>query len=349
MPHPFEDEAVEPNPEIEARFDPFAPYTSDDALQEFEKSGDDVSTGFKALDDQDFLFRPGKLYAVIARPSEGKTTLMLELAMRRVEMLANQEVEGGPVVFVTYEEMRREIYLKMLLREVAKMDTDSSRWVFRKSAEKWLLGDGDAFRPEALAHAASVLDDHAKAGRLSIVDGDHGNGLDVNSLTEALRDAQTRAGRPPSLVVVDYYQKISPPHEEWGAPRYLQLQAVADRLRRYAKPDDPEWAVPVLTGAQVSRGGAEDGMPDLAGVREADDLANDAAGVLALHLPREAEGQRSDTRTLKVRIVKNRDGKKDGEVEMRFHGGVSWVREKPSNGSPVVEQTGFSMPRRLQR
>jgi hypothetical protein len=93
---------------------------------------------------------------------------------------------------------------------------------------------------------------------------------------------------------------------------------VADYLRRFAKgarltdggdidAPDPAHAVPVLTGAQVSRGKGEHPSGD--DIREADDLLNDAAGVLGLSWERTGGSETDEERVLRLSVPKNRDGR----------------------------------------
>ena len=317
-------EPVEPSEGVDSIL---AQYTSRDAGEDLQKSGEGSSTGFPWLDKQGFRFVPGKLYAVAARPSVGKTALLLELLVRHAEMRAGLRSipeedapirqSGAPAVFVTYEETRAELYVRLLVRQVAADAGGVPTWWTEKAparwwARTWLRGKLEVAKPE-LQEAAAKVDRLVREGHLVLVDGDRDGG-DVDKLLASLSRAAGQWGGPPSLVAVDYYQKIRPPADTRAGSRQLQLQEVADRLRRYAKGEQSgtgqegaEWTVPVIVGAQVNRlaeaqGKVSDDPPDLEHIREADDLANDAAGVLTLHRNfRQAE-------TLTVAVVKNRDG-----------------------------------------
>jgi replicative DNA helicase len=320
-------EAVEPSAGRDSIFDL---YRSKEAGDDLQKSGEGISTGFEFLDYMGFVLVPGKLYAVGARQGSGKTALLLELLVRHAEMRAGlrsvpEEMAAisketrAPAVFISYEEQRSELYVRLLIRQVAEAAGGPPSWWTDKTpprwwARKWLRGDLKAPPKgvaEALAEAASRLDGLIDGGHMALLDGDRDGG-NIDLLLGSLTRGSAAKGGPPSLVLVDYYQKIRPPEDTRAASRQLQLQEVADKLRRFAKGEfiadqlGASWAVPVVVGTQVNRlasaqGKEEGDPPDLDQIREADDLANDAAGVVTLLL----EGDR-----LKVKVAKNRDGRR---------------------------------------
>ena len=211
----------------------------------------------------------------------------------------------------------------------------------RGLAEEWLrTGTIQDHRDAAdfsrlLAHAAATIDGYMRRRLLTLVDGD-ADGGEIDRVLGRLTEGAAQEGAPPSLVIVDYYQKIRPSSGLRGASRQEQLQDVADRLRRYAKGEpggagaaDPHQAVPVLVGAQVNRESASANgvstQPELHHIREADDLANDAAGVMTLHRPNDAEGGE-----LRVKLVKNRDGKRGHTVSLGFYGASGTITDTPT-------------------
>jgi replicative DNA helicase len=348
-------EAVEPS---EGRGSIFELYRSKEAGDDLKKSGEGISTGFEFLDRMAFYLVPGKLYAVGARPGGGKTALLLELLLRHSEIRAGlrKQPEGftaidvanrAAAVFVSYEEPRSELYVRLLLRVVAEQSDGPPPWWTEKApgrwwARKWLGGGLKTRQPEAdkaFGKATEYLDGLIQAGHMALVDGDRDGG-NIDFLLASLTRGAAAKGGPPSLVLVDYYQKIRPPENTRASSRQLQLQEVADRLRKFAKGElvqdqqGAEWAVPVVTGAQVNRTASAQGKdegdpPDLDQIREADDLANDAAGVVTLHL----QDQR-----LKAKVVKNRDGKRSDSDYIPSLG--FWTFEGASGRILETDSTG---------
>lgn len=323
------------------------PYLSTHAGEDARQAGTGLSTGFPALDLWHLRWQPGKVYALAARPSEGKTTILVETAMRAVE-----RSDTGTVVFVSYEENRHDLYVRLLQREYAKHERRLP--VAGGGTEPWAPSRHDVLRflatgslpaaenptgiaarwVEGLRKAATRLDVFMAAGRLVLVDGDHSGGS-VDVLLDKLSRATRARGAPPLLLLLDYFQKIKPPTALRGAPRQQQLQATADRLRSFAKGDgNPAHAVPVIAAAQINREGVE-GQPQLHQIREADDLANDCAAVLTLHRPENGN-------TLHILGAKNRDGERGRTTQLRFFGGCNVIEDVPAgqeNETAVAEHT----------
>jgi replicative DNA helicase len=346
-------ETVEPSAGRGSIFDL---YRSKEAGADLKQSGEGFSTGFAFLDSMSFHLVPGKLYAVAARPGSGKTALLLELLLRHAEIRAGLRDQPddyapidaknrAPAVFVSYEEPRSELYVRLLLRVVAEQAGGPPAWWTEKTpgrwwARKWLKAELKIDRPEieeAFSKAAAYLDGLIADGHMALVDGDRDGG-NIDLLLASLTRGAAAKGGPSSLVLVDYYQKIRPPESTRASSRQMQLQEVADRLRQFAKGElvdaqrGASWAVPVFVGAQVNRTasaqGKEDGdPPDLDQIREADDLANDAAGVITLHLQGEE---------LKAKVAKNRDGRRSDSAFIPRLG--LWTFEGASGR--ILEPTG---------
>ncbi len=309
----------------------FLPYTLEHARRDALAAGEGFPTGFAFLEENDFRWRPGKVYVVAGRPGDGKTCLLLELLMRNVEARASRlEDARGPAVFVTYEESLRDVYLRLVLRERGRIVNRTADARLEQRA-RWLArGDsGSASLDKELTAAAATVDNYMRRGLLVIVDGDQ-EGRDALQLLAGLEGSARTTGKVPSLVVVDYYQKVRTTEAMRNATRQEQLQDVADRLRRFAKgesqdagnPTRAELAVPVLVAAQVNREPltSKDQHPELHHIREADDLANDAAGVLTI--------SRQTDDVLKVKIVKNRDGKRGGPPhDLNFYGASGCIED----------------------
>ncbi|MGH7558848.1 MAG: DnaB-like helicase C-terminal domain-containing protein [Gemmatimonadota bacterium] len=311
----------------------FRPYTLTAARSDRAAAGAGSSTGFPGFDEMGFLLQPGNVYGVAGRQGSGKTALLLEMAMRHVETTPD-----ACAVVVSFEGQRYELYLRLLLRQVARKRVEEGQEPGappRRDADRWLVAGeiryDDDTRPatmfrrweDELAEAAEVLDAHIEAGRLVIIDGDDVPSEDGAGAVTASRlmVALSRAPRRPTLVLVDYFQKVRP--DDRSESRYLQLATISDRLRRYAKGDgDPDRAVPVLTAAQVNRDAA-DRQPGLDNVREADDLGNDAAGLITIRMP-----DTDDTvKRMTLRIVKHRHGSTGGGFDLNFHGPTGYFAE----------------------
>lgn len=296
------------------------PYTLERWGEDLRHLADGIPTGFDALEAVGMRWLPGKLYGIAARPGGGKTAFLLEACLRYLE--ANPDRHA---LFLSWEEPVAEVVLRLVLREDARQTTRSDgrafsgSVLFRDTVRRFgrnpsvaLYGDTGARLAKATAHLDQTLE------RLHLVDGD-ALGHDIRAVLENVADWMRDAGTPAlGLVAVDYFQKLRGPGDGRGFTRQAELQLVADYLRRFAKgarlPEngdtdapDPAHAVPVLVGAQVTRGQGEHPSGD--SIREADDLLNDAAGVLALSWERTGGDDTDEERTLRLSVPKNRDGR----------------------------------------
>ena len=296
------------------------PYTLKRWGEDLRHLADGVPTGFDALEAVRMHWLPGKLYGIAARPGGGKTAFLLEACLRYLK--AHPERHA---LFLSWEEPVAEVVLRLVLREDARRSTSNDGKafaggvIFRETVRKF---GRDPNAPIGTAHterlsaAATALT--PTLARLHIVDGD-ALGHDIRAVLEHVAAWMRDAGTPTlGLVAVDYFQKLRGPGEGRFFSRQAELQLVADYLRRFAKgarlaadgdidAPDPSHAVPVLVGAQVTRGHGEHPSGD--SIREADDLLNDAAGVLALSWERTGGSEEDEERTLRLSVPKNRDGR----------------------------------------
>lgn len=335
--------------------DPWPAYRLADARRDFQKSGDGWDTGFPTLTQHGLRWHPGKLYVVAGRPGSGKTAFLIEAVLRHVEQRG--DTDKAPAAFFSYEESLNMIYLRLLLRQVhaeaaRRTEPPPSRgfiWYWLRTGNAAATDSAaDARRYVALCEQATTTLDGYMGRHLSLFDGDVKGG-DISRLLRHLRSTAAKSQAVPSLVAIDYYQKIRPPLDVRSFSRQQQLQEVAGQLLRYAKgvPEDgPEeedgdtgHAVPVLVGAQVVRGATgtdADTPPDLEHIREADDLANDAMGVLTLRRRDDPDGNVSG---LAVAIVKNRDGRTvppASPLSFSLHGEYSRVLDPAEEKKPTT-------------
>ena len=287
-----------------------------------------VDTGFPALADVGLQWQPGRVYSVIARPGAGKTTFLLEACCRYLE--AHPEAHA---VFLSWEEPLADVVTSLLMRADAKRESPegtaySSEVLHPSTAKEW--GHNGASvkqeRADRLTRAAEKVE--PLLARLHLIDGDR-LGHTARAVLAALAAWMREANAPPvGLVAVDYFQKLT---GERDRSRQVELQGVADALRRFAKGArlsgedgdaadalDTRLAVPVLVGAQVNRtnasGGGNSGHPTGDDIREADDLLNDSAGVIALSWQlHQTEPSGEEIRTLQLSVPKNRGGATKGE------------------------------------
>ena len=247
-----------------------------------------VPTGFVDLDEMTRGLQPGDLIIVAARPSMGKTSLVLNMA---------QHVAIQPdhtVGFFSLEMSKESLFLRLLTSEA---QIDSHRLM------SGAIGQKDYGR---ISHALETL----SAMRLFIDDTANIGVLEMRAKARRLQSEHRL-----SLLVVDYIQLMS------GRGRFenrtLELASISRSLKGLAK----ELSVPIVVLSQLSRApeSRSDHRPQLSDLRESGALEQDADVVVLIY--REDAYNRDpnnpDAGTAELIVAKQRNGP-TGVVRLAF-------------------------------
>jgi replicative DNA helicase len=208
-----------------------------------------VPSGFVDLDELTSGFQKGDLVIVAARPSMGKTSFVLNVAL-------NSAIEAGKSVGIFSLEMNSEqLFVRMLTSE-ARIDAHRFRGGY--------LGDADYERlttTSARLHDAKVFIDDSP-------------GLGILEMRAKARRLKIEHGL--DLLVVDYLQLMQ------GRGRFENRQQELAAISRSMKLLAKELDVPILALSQLSRApeGRTDHRPQLSDLRESGALEQDADVVL---------------------------------------------------------------------
>ena len=211
-----------------------------------------VPTGFADLDGMTRGLQPGDLVIVAARPSMGKTSLVLNIA-QHVAMQPDHTVG-----FFSLEMSKESLFLRLLTSEA---QIDSHRLM------SGAIGQKDYGR---ISHALETL----SAMRLFIDDTASVGVLEMRAKTRRLKGEHGL-----SLVVVDYIQLMT------GRGRFenrtLELASISRSLKGLAK----ELNVPIVVLSQLSRApeSRSDHRPQLSDLRESGALEQDADVVVLIY------------------------------------------------------------------
>jgi replicative DNA helicase len=247
-----------------------------------------VPTGFADLDAMTRGFQRGDLIIIAARPSMGKTSLVLNVA-QYVAMQPDHTVG----VF-SLEMSKESLFLRLLTSEA---QIDSHRLM------SGAIGQKDYGR---ISHALETL----SAMRLYIDDT-----ANVSVLEMRAKARRLKAEHGLNLLVVDYIQLMSSRgrHEN----RTLELAAISRSLKGLAK----ELDVPIVVLSQLSRApeARSDHRPQLSDLRESGALEQDADVVIMIY--REDAYNRDpnhpDAGTAELILAKQRNGP-TGVVRLAF-------------------------------
>ncbi len=226
-----------------------ASYQLMERLQEHKGLVTGVPSGFIDLDALTSGFQKSDLVIVAARPSMGKTSLVLNIALHGA-------IEAGKTVGIFSLEMAKEqLYIRMLTSE-ARVDAHRFRGGFLGDADYGRITTANARLLDAKlfiddSPGVGILEMRAKARRLKLE-----HGLD--------------------LLIVDYLQLMQ------GRGRFENRQQELASISRALKILAKELDVPILALSQLSRApeARGDHRPQLSDLRESGALEQDADVVL---------------------------------------------------------------------
>lgn len=247
-----------------------------------------VETGFEDIDRKTRGLQPGDLVIVAARPSMGKTSLVLNIC----QYVATH---GGVAGFFSLEMSKESLFMRMLASE-AKIDT-------------YRLLSGQIGQKEygQITHALETLSE----GQLFV---DDTAGIGVMEMRAKARRLKAEHGL--NLLAIDYVQLMT------GRGRFenrnLELASISRSLKGLAK----ELSVPIIVLSQLSRApeARSDKRPMLSDLRESGALEQDADVVAMIF--REEMYKTDDTPAdsdgvAEIIIAKQRNGP-TGTVKLTF-------------------------------
>jgi len=264
-----------------------------EALQRGGKTITGVASGFTDLDELTSGFQPADLVIVAARPSMGKTALVLNIAQYAA-------IEKNVPVALFSLEMSKESLVQRMLTAEGRVDAQKMR--------KGLLRDEDYSR---LARAAGIL-----SGAPIWIDDSAG----ISLLEIRSKARRLKADQDIGMVVIDYLQLIQGPAS--SESRQQEISQISRSLKALAK----ELAVPVVALSQLSRAPeqrAGDHRPQLSDLRESGAIEQDADLVMFIYRQEVYDGATDkDGNSLEGRaeviIGKQRNGP-IGLVNLFFH------------------------------
>jgi replicative DNA helicase len=247
-----------------------------------------VPTGFVDLDEMTRGLQGGDLVIVAARPSMGKTSLVLNIA----QYVATQPEHA--VGFFSLEMSKESLFLRLL---TAEAQVDGHRLL------SGAIGGKDYGR---ISHALETL----SSMKLFIDDT-----ANIGVLEMRAKSRRLQAEHGLSLVIVDYIQLMS------GRGRFenrtLELASISRSLKGLAK----ELSVPIVVLSQLSRApeSRSDHRPQLSDLRESGALEQDADVVVLIYRDDvyNKDPNSPDAGTAELILAKQRNGP-TGIVRLAF-------------------------------
>jgi len=226
--------------------------TFETLLAEEGKGITGLASGYQQLDELTSGFQKGEMIILAARPSMGKTSLLLNLAEHM------SAVDGIPVAIFSLE-MSKQQLAQRLLASYSRYDLRQMRrgMISPEDWDRLKLAAGDLERAPIFIDDSprlTVLELRAKARRL-----------------KAAHDIQ--------CVFIDYLQLMT--FAGRADSRYEQITEISHGLKALAR----ELEIPVIAAAQLNRGPADrpTHRPLMSDLRESGAIEQDADVVTLLH------------------------------------------------------------------
>ena len=246
-----------------------------------------VSTGFFDLDVMTAGLQPGDLSIIAARPSMGKSTLVLNIAQ-------NIARNNLPVLIFSLEMPARHVVMRMLAAE-AEIDFGRLR-SGSLTEEHW----------ESLAQATSRL----ISATIFINDA---RGLTVQELRAEGRRLKAQYDNL-AVIIVDYLQLLSGSSKYYG--RVEEISDISRSLKTLAW----ELNVPIIACSQLSREVERrpDKRPQLSDLRESGAIEQDADVVAFLYREDYYDDQSEEDQGLADLIFRKQRNGPTGTIQLEF-------------------------------
>ena len=269
---------------LDSRYEKFAElHASDDSA-----GVKGVPTGFNGLDFKLSGLQPSDLIILAARPSMGKTSLAMNIAV-------NAAVKHRKTVGVFSLEMSKEQLVDRLFASMLGVDS----WKLQRGK----LDDSD------FQNMGPIMDDLAKAN--IFVD---------DSSASSLTEFRTKARRLQmehglDLLVIDYLQLMSTGNNNYAGNRVQEISEISRSIKQIAR----ELRIPILALSQLSRAveARPDKSPQLSDLRESGSIEQDADVVMMMYREEYYNEDTDRQGITDIFIRKHRNGP-TGRVELLF-------------------------------
>ena len=218
-----------------------------------------VASGFYDLDKLLSGFQKSDLIILGARPSMGKTSLLLNIAQAAATRHLKGEANGAPVGFFSLEMNAEQLTQRILSRAA---DVDARRLANGQ------LADAEMVRVAMAAGELHKLPLHI----------DDTAGLSISALRSRARQMKRQYGI--GLMIVDYLQLLTCPLKG-DFNRVQEISQITQGLKHVAR----ELDVPVIAASQLSRQveSRDDKRPQLSDLRESGSIEQDADVVMFVY------------------------------------------------------------------
>lgn len=213
-----------------------------------------VDTGFKELNEITTGFGKGELVVIGARPSMGKTALILSMIIKTIS-------SGKGVALFNLEMSTTELMIRMF-SAYARIPMQDIR--------------GGKIEDYELTKITAISQKLCDATKFFI---DDGHNLTLSKLRSKLRKLKTQENNI-SIAFIDYLQLMQPDKSK-NLPRHEEIAEISRGLKKLAR----ELEIPIVTLAQLNRSleYRDDKRPILSDLKESGSIEQDADIIIFLY------------------------------------------------------------------
>jgi replicative DNA helicase len=283
------------------------------ALLAGEKGSQGISTGYEELDRMSNGLKPGEMFVIAARPSMGKTSLMMNI----VEHVCIDQ--SKPSLIFSCEMSSFQIVQRLVFSR--------AKFALSKLTRGYAPDKGDLTRIQRAAMEVSNA-------RMFI---DDTPGITINEVRAKARRKKRDEGL--EFIAIDYLQLMKSRTKQAENSREREIAEISAGIKGLAK----ELQVPIVILAQLNRGpetrsGKSVGVPRMSDLRESGSIEQDADVVGLLYRPEyyaEDEEERAENSGLaELLIAKQRNGPTGG-VPLTFLKEFMRFETREGEGSEV--------------
>lgn len=239
-----------------------------------------LDTGFSKLNSITTGFNSGELIVIGARPSMGKTALILNIIQK---MLKN----GDGVVFFSLEMPAYQL-INRLISSIASIELHKIRSGFMTQKEERIMLD----TAKQLKTLPLIIDDNSY--------------ISIFELRSKIRFIKRKKPET-KCIVIDYLQLMSG-NKKTSDKRHEEIAEISRGLKNLAR----ELDIVVIALSQLNRAveSREDKRPNLGDLRESGSIEQDADVIVFLY--------RDDVYTQKEQLAKQKKMEKEGKIDLSF-------------------------------
>jgi len=261
-----------------------------------EKTSSGISTGFEELDRKSGGLKPGEMFVIAARPSMGKTSLMMNI----VEHVCLEQEK--PCMVFSCEMSSVQLVQRLLFARAKFAVSQLSRGYtpIKQDMQRVKIAS------EQIMSSKLFIDDTA--------------GISINELRAKAR--RKKRDEDIQFIAIDYLQLMKSRTKQAESSREREIAEISGGIKALAK----ELGIPILILAQLNRGpegrtGKSLGIPRMSDLRESGSIEQDADLVGLLYRSKYYAENEEERAALEGKaelvLAKNRNGE-TGAIPLTF-------------------------------